>query len=86
MDTRRTEKWHVGKEIPIALILAMLLQTGGWIWWAATMSAKMDSLSFQVASLTSAQYTQTDATKDHALWAQQISDIDRRLDNLEGKK
>lgn len=86
MENRRSEYWHVGKEIPIALILGMVLQTGGWIWWAATMSSKLDNLVYQVAALTSAQYTQTDAQKDHALWAQQISDINRRLNILEGSQ
>ncbi len=37
-------QWHIGKEIPIALLIAVAVQTGGWIWWAASISARLDNL------------------------------------------
>ena len=40
--TPRPDRWHVGKEIPLALIFALFVQTAGWVWWAATQSAKLD--------------------------------------------
>lgn len=32
------ERWHVGKEVPLAFIFAVLLQTGIAIWWASSQS------------------------------------------------
>lgn len=31
--------FHVDKRIPVALIVAMLAQTAGVVWWAATLQA-----------------------------------------------
>lgn len=31
--------WHLDRRIPGALILAVMLQTAGIVWWAATLSA-----------------------------------------------
>ena len=33
------ESWHLSKNVPIALILALLIQAGGAIWWGS----KIDS-------------------------------------------
>jgi hypothetical protein len=37
-------KWHLDKRVPIALIFAMLVQTGGIVWWGATTSEKVSVL------------------------------------------
>ena len=79
------DKWHVGKEIPLALIFAIIVQTGGWIWWAATLSTKVEDLSLQIAALSADKYTATDAKKDAALYMSKFSDNDRRLENIERK-
>lgn len=34
------ENWHLSKSVPLAFLLAILLQTGGIIWWGATIQAK----------------------------------------------
>jgi hypothetical protein len=31
--------FHVDKRVPVALIVTMLVQTAGIVWWAATISA-----------------------------------------------
>lgn len=82
IDTNK-ESWHVGKEIPIAMLFAIFLQTTGAIWWAATMSSKLDSLSYQVAALTADKYSQQDALKDQALILQKISSVEKRIENME---
>ena len=33
--------WVLDKRIPLALILAILLQTGGALWWAASISQRV---------------------------------------------
>lgn len=80
---RREEKWHVGKEIPVAVILAFFVQTIGAVWWAATLTAKIDELSYQVAALTIDKYTQNDAKRDQALILQRITSTESRVDKLE---
>lgn len=79
------EKWHVGKEIPIALIFAIIIQTGAGMWWAATVTTKIDDLSYQVAAINADKYTKTDAQKDGALYMTQISDLKNRIDHIDQK-
>jgi hypothetical protein len=82
-DPRRPERWHVGREIPLALIIALLLQTGGWVWWAATQSAKLDTLTNMVTDFKAAQYTQSDARRDMEINVARDRDMARRIDVLE---
>jgi hypothetical protein len=36
--------WHLDKRVPIALILTVLVQTGGILWWAASLSERVNVL------------------------------------------
>lgn len=81
----RTDRWHVGKEIPLALIVMLMLQTGGWVWWAATQSAKLDTLTSMVADFKASQYTQGDARRDAESAAMRHADIARRVGVLESQ-
>jgi hypothetical protein len=36
--------WHLDKKVPIALILAMAMQTAGVVWWGATTSERLSAL------------------------------------------
>jgi hypothetical protein len=36
--------WHLDKKVPIALILAIIMQTGGIVWWGATASERLNAL------------------------------------------
>ena len=82
-ENRRDDRWQVGKEIPIALIVMLLIQSAGAIWWAATQSAKMDALTTMVADFRAAQYTQNDAHRDLALTTLRIDDLARRTELIE---
>ena len=82
---RREEKWHVGKEIPLALIFILILQTGGWVWWAATQSAKLDYLASMMSEFKSAQYTREDARRDLDMVFERHKTNVRRLDALEAR-
>ena len=37
------KQWKVEKKIPLALIFAMLIQTGGALWWAASITGEVRS-------------------------------------------
>lgn len=35
------QHWTVDKRIPLALVITIVLQTGGLVWWAATISSRV---------------------------------------------
>lgn len=39
----KPEPWHLDRRIPIALILAIILQTGGAVWWFSNIVHRLDS-------------------------------------------
>lgn len=82
----RGERWHVGKEIPIAVIVVLLVQTAGIVWWAATVSGKLDMVAAQVNELRAERYTKFDAQRDQALTQQRIGEVERRVTNLENRR
>ena len=82
-DRRKPEKWHVGKEIPLALVLTLAIQTGGGVWWAASMSAKMDYAIAKMDEFARERYTREDARRDRELLQARDSEHDRRLADIE---
>lgn len=44
MTDKDENKWHLDRRVPISLIFAILVQTGGFFWWAATTSEKVSVL------------------------------------------
>lgn len=44
-------QWHLDKRVPVAMILAIVIQTGGAVWWAAQQSAATDTLKARVIRL-----------------------------------
>jgi hypothetical protein len=82
----RGERWHVGKEIPIAIIFALGLQTVGGIWFAATYVAKIDTLTSLVAEFRASQYTKDDARRDKEATDARTTDLARRVDRIEASR
>ena len=65
--------WTVDRHIPIALIMTLLLQTAGVVWWAATLSSRVDALEKLVNAATSERYRAGEARADFALRDARIS-------------
>lgn len=42
--------WHWDKRVPIALIITLVLQTGGIVWWASGLSSRVTTLEERVFS------------------------------------
>ena len=42
------QSWHLDKRIPVALIITIVVQTAGIVWWAATLNARVDVLEAQI--------------------------------------
>ena len=51
-DDAPEAKWHLDKRIPIALIVAIVVQTMAAVWWAGTSSARLDSIERRVEQMT----------------------------------
>lgn len=80
------EHWHLDKRVPLALIVTIFLQTAGAIWWAASMSERMDQIerrmenaairSQNIDTLVASQATQI------AVLVERIDTQNRQLDRL----
>ena len=81
------DSWHLGKEVPIATIIVLILQTAGVIWWAATTSAKVD---FMKEANVAAQIVQTsidkrqdeESSRSEARIIVQLDRVNAKLDKL----
>ncbi len=77
------ERWHIGKEIPLAVLLMLFVQTGGGIWWAANVSAKIDYAISTMEEFRRERYTREDARRDLEAMKARDSEHDRRLNMIE---
>lgn len=41
--------WHLDRKVPIALIVTLAIQTGCFIWWLASVNARVEQLERQSA-------------------------------------
>jgi hypothetical protein len=79
----RSNRWHVGKEIPLAIIFAITIQTMGGVWFAATYVAKIDTLTTLVSEFRATQYTQADASRDKEVYSERYGEMLRRIERIE---
>lgn len=77
-ERRQVSQWHVGREIPIAVLFMLMLQTGGGVWWLAQMSSKIDRAVDTLAEFKAERYTKEDARRDRELLLSLIAASDRR--------
>lgn len=86
MDRR---SWHVGKEIPLAMLLGLLLQTAGVVWWAAGVSRDVQELirrtSVQEVKTDALTKEIRDATAPSAVAAVQIQALFNQLGEVRGQ-
>lgn len=45
------ESWHLDKRVPVALIIALVLQAGGFGWWAASLDTRMSVAERDIVKL-----------------------------------
>lgn len=77
MPERRTRNLNVAV-IGIAITLAV--QAGGFIWWAATITAKLDNVVTQLAAEQVNRYTRSEAEIAISGLRQRIERIERAQD------
>lgn len=40
--------WHLDRKVPVAIIVALMMQTAGVVWWGATASERLNALERKV--------------------------------------
>lgn len=84
-EPERNERWHIGKEIPLAVLVVLLIQTGGGIWWLAQLGGKLDFAVATIQEFKAERYTRDDARRDFELARQRDGDAERRIADIERK-
>lgn len=70
------ESWHLDKKVPLALILAMAIQTVGVIWWAASLSTRVEHQERQIAGLVVSEQQAKQEARRIGEW---LSRVDERI-------
>lgn len=81
-DQNMRERWHVGKEVPLALIFGMLVQTGAAVWWARGQVANDSDHERRIAALEKERDVARVAER-MAVMEQAITDIRRSVERQE---
>jgi hypothetical protein len=78
-DTNGTH-WTLDKRVPLAFIMAIVLQTAGALWWASTMAATVQSQGQKIGALESQR-----AGERLAVVEATIGDVRSQLNRIESK-
>lgn len=92
-ETDSPSKWHIGKEIPLALIGTIIAQTVAAIWWAAGVSRDIYYIKQDIVYLkaqfeiSAALNGQVQRNNDHNLEQdRRLNELEARLHELERKR
>ena len=83
MTPPEQKKWSIGREIPIATIVVLVIQTVGVIWWAATISTEVKFMGDAMATNKAAQVAIERRQDDD--WRRTEDRIVLRLDKVDAK-
>ena len=76
-------QWHLDKRVPISIILAMLGQFAGGLWFIARLDARIIALeTAQVAQAERDQRQDTNHNQSFELLRSDMRDVMTRLDRL----
>lgn len=80
-DAQDEKYWHLDKKVPLAIIISIVIQTAGLVWFVA----KLDSRITLVEGRTEAFWRERDSNRDRLLVLEQqsrtILDAVRRIEN-----
>lgn len=77
--TSPNEPWHLDKRVPIALIVTIVLQTAGLVWWAASLEGRLMRVERDTAALIAADAKIND---DMRRAAEYLARLDERLASM----
>ena len=79
----KDQQWHLDKKVPISIILAMLGQFGGGLWFIARLDARIIALeTAQVAQLERDNRQDSSHNTALGLLREDMREINRKLDRL----
>lgn len=78
--TGQRQAWHIGKEVPLAMIFAIALQTFAAVWWAATITGRVDQQQRDIDSLMD---TNRDRNVAIARMEERLNEVYRTTSRLE---
>jgi selenophosphate synthetase-related protein len=73
------QAWHLDRRVPIALIVALAVQTSGIVWWAANLSARVDVHARDIARTGGEVAVLRDAAQTQAV---QMGRIEEQISGL----
>lgn len=79
-DNRRTSRWHDNGKVSIAVVIAIVLQTGGGFWWAGTLSNRVSDIESDVK----ASISQTESASQHRILQLQIDNNKDTTNEIKG--
>lgn len=90
MENDNRRKWYIGKEIPVATLLVLAVQTAGVVWWAASTSARVDymkeaAVASQIVQTAIDRRQDDDAQRQENRVLVQLDKINAKLDLLSEK-
>lgn len=50
VSDEQDKHWHLDKRVPVAIIVAIVVQTAGMVWWASSLSERVNTLERQAQS------------------------------------
>ena len=73
------EPWHLDKRVPVALIFAILLQTGTAFWWAASINERVTTAEEEIERIDARQDQDREIAQ---LQAVQLGRIEEQINGL----
>jgi Tfp pilus assembly protein PilO len=85
-DETEDNAWHLDKRVPIALIVAIMLQMGGFVYWGARVEARTEALETRVQAL-EGRFEADDADHERLVRVESLlASVDRRLERMEDSR
>jgi TolA-binding protein len=79
-------EWHLDKRVPVALLLGLLLQGGGVIWWASGANERLTQIERRLEGFSARSETLDNTVQQQgqtiAVLLSRIDDTNRNLDRL----
>lgn len=86
------DRWHIARDIPLAVLVTLVIQTGAGVWFLSQMSARVDSAIETIRELRNERYTREDARRDRELFMTMFqslqlrdAELSARLEKMDAK-
>ena len=86
MRDQQPSGWHLDKRVPAALILTVMIQFVGFVWWAASINERVTSLERSIAGSNRIVERVTRVETQMEGINRQLEKIDAKLDRIAEKR